>query len=178
MDITTGNFYFVSDDFFDKVNDPNLKRNYEKTQRPHYFALRDKEASLLWLIPCSSKIEKFERIIEKREKYNKQNSTIKIVTVQGKKTVLLLQDMFPITENYITNQYFRGGQPFRISNPEIVKDIERSARRVIILLEKGYKFTPTQPDVNRIKNLMLSEWNEEIEIVEDMNETDDFDLHM
>lgn len=43
MKIITGNFYFVSDDFFEKVNDPNLKMNYKTTQRPHYFALQDKK---------------------------------------------------------------------------------------------------------------------------------------
>ncbi len=161
MEIITGNFYFVSDKFFKKVDDTNLKMNYDTTQRPHYFALRDKKTDLLWLVPCSTKVEKFERIIEKRKQYNRPNDTIKIVTIQNKKTVLLLQDMFPITENYITNQYIRGGQPVRIANVDIVADIERSARRVAILLRQGVKFTPTQPNVLRIEQLMLEELNKE-----------------
>ena len=161
MEIITGNFYFVSDKFFEKVDDTNLKMNYDTTQRPHYFALRDKKTDLLWLVPCSTKIEKFERIIEKRKQYNRPNDTIKIVTIQDKKTVLLLQDMFPIDENYITNQYIRGGQPVRIANVDIVADIERSARRVAILLRQGVKFTPTQPNVLRIEQLMLEELNKE-----------------
>lgn len=159
MEIITGNFYFVSDKFFEKVNDLNLKINYETTQRPHYFALRDKKTSLLWLVPCSTKTEKFEKIIAKRKQYNRPNDTIKIVTIQGRKTVLLLQDMFPVTENYITNQYIRGGQPVRIANVDIVSDIERSARRVAILLRQGVRFTPTQPDIPRIEKIMLNELN-------------------
>lgn len=159
MDIITGNFYFVSDKFFETVNDPNLKMNYATTQRPHYFALRDKKTNLLWLVPCSTKIEKFEKIIEKRKQYKRPNDTIKIVTIQDNKTVLLLQDMFPVTESYITNQYIRGGQPVRIADTSIVADIERSARRVAILLRQGVKFTPTQPDILRIEKLMLDELN-------------------
>ncbi len=159
MKIVTGNFYFVSDSFFEKVSDVNLKINYETTKRPHYFALRDKKTSLLWLVPCSTKVEKFEKIIEKRKQYNRPNDTIKIVTIQDRKTVLLLQDMFPITEKYITNQYIRGGQPVRIANTDIVADIERSARRVVILLRQGVHFTPTQPDVLRIEKMMVDEMN-------------------
>ena len=40
MEILTGNFYFVSDSFFDKIKDPFLKMNYETTKRPHYFAFK------------------------------------------------------------------------------------------------------------------------------------------
>lgn len=69
--------------------------------------------------------------------------------------------MFPITERYITNQYIRGGQPVRIANIDIVTDIERSARRVAILLRQGVKFTPTQPDILRIEKIMLDELNHE-----------------
>lgn len=69
--------------------------------------------------------------------------------------------MIQLTENYITNQYIRGGQPVRIANVDIVADIERSARRVAILLRQGVKFTPTQPNVLRIEQLMLEELNKE-----------------
>lgn len=160
MEIIEGSFYFVSDDFFEKISDSNLKINYETTQRPHYFALRDKKTSLLWLIPCSTKVEKFEGIINKRKSYNRPNDTIKIVNVQDRKTVLLLQDMFPITEQYITNRYIRGGQPVRIANDDVIADIEKSARKVTILLRRGVKFTPTQPDIIRIERMMLEEVNQ------------------
>lgn len=41
MEILTGGLYFVSDAFFQKVQDPYLKINYEDTKRPHYFAFND-----------------------------------------------------------------------------------------------------------------------------------------
>lgn len=58
MKISSGNLYFVSDQFFQKIQDPYLKINYETTKRPHYFAITDYETGLYWLVPCSSKIEK------------------------------------------------------------------------------------------------------------------------
>lgn len=131
-----------------------------KLRKDHIILLcKIKKTSIFWLVPCSSKIEKFEKIVLKRKEYNRPNDTIKIVTIQNKKTALLLQDMFPITRQYITNQYIRGGQAVRIADIKVIADIERSARRVIILLRQGVKFTPNQPDILRIENIMLNELN-------------------
>ncbi len=88
----TGSLYFVSNDFFTKVQDPYLKINYESTKRPHYFALYDSGTSLYWLVPCSSKVEKFERLIQKKKEQHKPTDTIKIVKIFDRETVLLFQD--------------------------------------------------------------------------------------
>lgn len=157
MEIKIGYVYFVSDDFFDKVKDPFLKINYETTKRPHYFAFRDEGTSLYWLVPCSSRIEKFEHILQAKREQHKPTDTIKIVTIQDRKTALLFQDMFPIRDTYIENQYIRGGQPVYIANPKVVQELEKTARKVIKLLRRGIRFTPTQPDVRRIERLMLDE---------------------
>ena len=54
MDILSGNLYFISNAFFEKVNDSFLKINYQETKRPHYFALYDEKTKLFWMVPCSS----------------------------------------------------------------------------------------------------------------------------
>lgn len=79
MTIESGHLYFVFDDFFAKVKDPFLKINYENTKRPHYFAFHDVSTDLFWLVPCSSRVEKFERIIEYKQSRHKPVDTIKIV---------------------------------------------------------------------------------------------------
>lgn len=48
MKILTGSLYFVSDDFFAKIQDPYLKINYKNTKRPHYFAFKDDKTELLF----------------------------------------------------------------------------------------------------------------------------------
>jgi len=160
MIITSGNLYFISDDFFQKVNDPYLKINYEDTKRPHYFAFEDTTTNLFWVAPCSSKVEKYEKIIEQKKKQHKPNDTIKIVTIQNNKSAILFQDMFPTTEKYIEEQYFRGNQPVQIADPKIIDSLEKSAKKVINLIHRGIKFTPTQPNVHLIETLMLEELNQ------------------
>ncbi|MDO4283912.1 MAG: hypothetical protein Q4C60_01125 [Eubacteriales bacterium] len=157
MEILTGSLYFVSNDFFTKVQDPYLKINYESTKRPHYFALYDSRTRFYWLVPCSSKVEKFERLVQKKKEQHKPTDTIKIVKIFDRKTVLLFQDMFPVIEKYIDGQYIKGGQPVRIANPALIQELEKTAHKIIGLLHRGVRFTPTQPDVIRIEKLMTDE---------------------
>lgn len=157
MKITNGYLYFISDEFFQKVNDPYLKINYEKTSRPHYLAVKDSDTGLNWVVPCSSKIEKYENIIEQKKALHKPTDTLKIVTIQGRKSALLFQDMFPIIEKYIQSSYILAGIPVSISNEKIISVFEKNAKHVINLLHRGVRFTPTQPDANRIEKLMLEE---------------------
>jgi len=130
--------------------------DYDKTKRPH-LAVRDKSTSLIWLVPCSSRIDKFEGIIKKKQSKHMSTDAIKIIDVQNKKTVLLLQDMFPVAPHYIHGQWIRGGQPVRVADPVMLSEMEQTANNTIKLLRNGAKFTPTQPDANRIEKLMLEE---------------------
>ena len=157
MEIMTGSLYFVSDEFFAKIQDPYLKINYEDTKRPHYFAFRDCQTGLYWLVPCSSKIEKFERLVQNKREQHKPTDTIKFVRVFDCKTVLLFQDMFPVTAKYIDGQYIKGGQPVRIADPKLIQELEKNARKIINLLHRGVRFTPTQPDIIKIEKVMLEE---------------------
>lgn len=157
MEILTGNLYFVSDIFFEKIQDPYLKINYEDTKRPHYFAFEDNKTGLYWLVPCSSKIEKFEHLVQKKREQHKPTDTIKIVKVFDRKTVLLFQDMFPVIAAYIDGPYIKGGQPVRIADQKIIQAMKKNAKKIINLLHRGVRFTPTQPDVMRIEKIMLEE---------------------
>lgn len=50
-----------------------------------------------------------------------------------------------------------GGQSVRIANPKIIKSLEKNARKIINLLHRGIRFTPTQADVLRIEKIMFEE---------------------
>lgn len=165
MDINQGNFYFISDDFFKKINDPFLKQNYSETKRPHFFAFKDEKTNLFWMVPCSSKIEKFEKILENKKKFNKPTDSIKIVTIQKKKTALLFQDMFPVIEKYIESPYIVLKAPFYISNRNTLEDVIVSSKKIKKLINMNIKLTPTSPDVFRIKKIMLEELNNDKKMV-------------
>ena len=69
MEVKTGYLYHIKNEFFDVVNDDRLMSNHERgKKRPTYFTIKDKD--ILWFIPLSSKVEKYQKII------NKKNSKI------------------------------------------------------------------------------------------------------
>ena len=67
MKVKTGYLYHIKDEYFDVANDENLMQNHERgKRRPTYFTIKDK--NILWFIPISSKIEKYQKIIDKKTK--------------------------------------------------------------------------------------------------------------
>jgi len=157
MDIREGSLYFVSDDFFRLVNDPELKTEYESTKRPHFFAIKDEKTSLIWLVPLSSKVEKFQAIIDKKTAEGKPSDVIQIVKIQGQKSVVLFANMFPVSEKYILNQYVRAGVPVYMADPKKVEHLKQLAEKFITKLKLGVKFAHSQPDVQRIEAILLAE---------------------
>ena len=61
-----------------------------------------------------------------------------------------IQDMFPITEEYIEREYTIAGNHLMLTSEHTAREIERKARKVMGMLKRGIKFTPTQPDVMAI----------------------------
>ena len=147
--------YFIKDEFFEIVNDAFLKTNKETTMRPHYFPFIDKRTGLYWLIPCSSQIEKYERIIEDKIAKHKPHNHIQIIKISGKKQAFLYQDMFPIAPQYIDKPYANKYGVFELKDKNQIEQVKNNAIKIIKLLRHNIKFTPTQPDINRIEAIML-----------------------
>ena len=59
-------FYIIKDEFFTEMNDPYLKGN-KQGNRPHYYCFKDNEDGIFWVIPLSSRIEKYKKLIQKIE---------------------------------------------------------------------------------------------------------------
>ena len=150
-------FYIVKDEFFQKFNDPFLKGNKEGN-RPHYYCFQDEQPGLYWLIPMSSRTDKYQKIIQKRRQQNKACDILHVCKLSNDKVnAFLIQDMFPITENYIERPYTFAGNQLILINETERKNIEQKARRVLNLLNRGVKLNPTQPNVLSIKLSLLSE---------------------
>ena len=47
----------------------------------------------------------------------------------------------------------------KIADPNTVAMLEKTASKIVRMIHKGVKFTPTQPDAIRIERLMLEELN-------------------
>ena len=150
------NFYMVSDKFFEDFKDPFLKGN-KSENRPHYYCLKD-ENDIYWLIPMTTKIEKVKKLIERQEKkLGIEKCILAYVTiVAGKESGFLIQDMFPIKEEYVKTSYTIDSLPLELKNKEDIKQIDKKARKMLALIKKGKKLFSTQPDVLKIYKELLS----------------------
>ena len=148
-------FYVISDNFFRDFPDPNLKGN-KCEHRPHYYALKDKNTGLYWMIPMSSRIDKYRRIIEIRESKNKRCDTLHIAKLDNdKESVFLIQDIFPVSEEYILREYTIAGNHLRVTSEALARIIDRKSRVTIGMIRRGVKFMPTQPDILSIERQLL-----------------------
>lgn len=70
MKIEEGKFYFIKDEFFDKIEVQNLCLNKkEGNKRPCYYCFKDtKQENIIWFIPISSKIEKYKKIYKEKKR--------------------------------------------------------------------------------------------------------------
>ena len=155
MEIKTGYLYHIKDEYFDVVNDDSLMQNHERgKKRPTYFTIRDK--NILWFVPISSKIDKYQKIIDKKiEKYGFCN-TILIEKIFNEDSAILLQNTFPTLEKYIDHVHTVDGKPARV--PEKLEElILKDFIELMKLHNRGIKVFFT--DIDKIKEIMLEELN-------------------
>ena len=143
-------FYIIKDKFFEDMSDPYLKGN-KAGNRPHYYCFEDRTTGIYWMISLSSRIDKYRDIVEKKIRAGKTCDIIHIAKLDdSRESAFLIQDMFPITEKYIEREYTIGSNHLMLTSEHTVNEIERKARKVMSMLKRGVKFTPTQPDVMEI----------------------------
>lgn len=155
MEIKTGYLYHIKDEFFDIFNDKNLMTNHERgKKRPTYFTIKD--GDILWFIPLSSKIEKYQKIIDKKIEKHGFCNTIFIRKILNEDSVILFQNAFPTLEKYIDHVHTYNGVPVKVGT-QLKKEILNNFKNLLKLKERGYNVFFV--DIDKIKKKMLEELN-------------------
>ena len=153
MKVQTGYIYHIKDEFFDLINDKGLMINHENGHsRPTYFTIKD--ANILWFIPLSSKVSKYQSIIDKKiEKYGSCKS-IMVRDIANEKSVILLQNAFPTLERYIDHPHIVDGKPLKVIDT-LKQEILDNFKYMLALKKEGRNLFFT--DIDKIKERMLEE---------------------
>lgn len=153
MKVQTGYIYHIKDEFFKKVNDKGLMSNHESGHaRPTYFTIKDKD--ILWFIPLSSKIDKYQKIIDQKVQKYGNCRTIMIRKIANKDSAILLQNAFPILEKYIDHPHMLNGKPLKVVNV-LKNEILDNFKYMIASKKMGLNLFFT--DIDKIKKIMLNE---------------------
>ena len=152
-----GRFYFVKEEYYKIFKDKYLMKNRETIEgkshnRPCYYSFLDEKTGLYWLIPISSKIYKYEKIYLNKIQKNGKCDTIILGKVLGYRKVFLLQNMFPIIDKYISNEYIDKNQKPVHIDKRLEKEIDEKAKKVLSLHRQGINLI--FPDVEYIEQVL------------------------
>lgn len=153
-EITPSGLYIIKDQYFaDYPNDKYMQNKGEN--RPHYYAIKD-STGLYWMIPISSKVDKFRaKIADVEAKAGSGNCFLfAVAPVSGKERAFIISEMFPVTEDYILRPYTVNGKPYVIENGEIQKMLSKKARRFLSMVERGNAKSPV--DAMKVKKQLLA----------------------
>ena len=85
--------------------------------------------------------------ISKATRHEIDHTIIALKLDDSRQSVFLIQDMFPITDEYIEREYTIAGNHLMLTSEHTAKEIEQKAKKVMGMLKRGVKFMPTQPNV-------------------------------
>ena len=157
MDVhTVGYSYHIKDSYFSTVSDSTLMENKENGRyRPHFFCFNDDcIPGLLWAVPQSTKVEKYQAIQKKKIEKHGSCCTIVLGDFGGEPNAFLIQNMFPLVEHYIDHVHTIKSLPVSL-HPRLIREIQDNAKHALKLNNRGINVIFT--DIARLKALMLQE---------------------
>lgn len=108
------------------------------------------------MVPISSQYEKFLTIRQNILKKGKPCKGIILGEFDGRDAAFLVQNMFPVTENYIDHIHTKNGNPVPVKR-ELQHVIRKNVKSFLTLNKKGLKVTFT--DITRLEQLLLVQHN-------------------
>jgi methylaspartate ammonia-lyase len=128
----------------------------EPHSRPCFFAFADSiNKQIIWLVPISSKHEKYKNIFDKNMNKYGRCEFIRFGEVLGTKAVFLIQNICPVTQKYIKEIYVdKNNKPILIDD-RIVRDVVSNARATLAKVYRGVNIVFT--NVSKIKKVLIDE---------------------
>lgn len=153
-----GYVYYIEDKYFEDVNDPHLMQNKgDGHRRPCYCCKVSAETGLFWMVPMSSQKTKFQkRFAESVSKYGKC-LTLVLGHYAGKDAAFLVQNAFPVTEDYIREIYTINGNPVPVHS-KLQRIIYGKLQACLAIYRKGHKTIYT--DIDKAQQIMLTKLKE------------------
>ena len=152
MDCVLFGFYKVKDKYFSDF--PNKRHMLNKHEnRPYYLAVKESNG-IIWLIPISSKVEKYEAKISADEAKFGECLMYHVIQFMGEKRAALIGNMIPITEEYIKGEFTISNRHYVVRDEATIKAIRKRSKRYLSLVRAG-KLHP-YVDILEIERILCS----------------------
>ena len=178
---TVGGLYFLREDFYLRFSSlcPYISAmakcgedGTDRHGRPH-ICIGSSHRALLWMVPISSQVEKYEREIAKQTQKYGTCDKVQIVRLSTGTRAALIQNIIPCTPRYIDEQYYnrQTGAAEEIDKEDLYRVCD-SARKLIVLHRCSPKCGFIFTDIFRIASALLQDVRER----KAMNNSFEYDL--
>lgn len=142
-------FYFIKQEFFDSASN-QLCWEDSITNKHMYFVFPLKHE--LWAVPLSSQYEKYKGWYDEAKAQHKKNRFLIFVNVMNRDGVLLIQNAFPISPEFIERKAYDEKNHHLTLPDSLIPFVEKRLNTMIIYEQKGIlKF---HADLHMIRNLL------------------------
>ena len=139
-------FYFITDDYYDKFSDCGLSGNKGSGHnRPCFYCLSLE--GYYWMVPISSQLNKYKTLYEEKCKKYPDYDGLEFGFVNGAEKAFLIQNVCPVTEEYISGIYkIQKGTVEVTINEDTSSKIKKKVNKVILMHKKHIRITMTDID--------------------------------
>ena len=134
MELIQYGFYKLKDRYFTDFPSPGKRYTDNKSEnRPYYLAFEDANG-IIWLLPISSKVEKYKAKIKEDEKRFGECLTCHIIRFMGEERAVLIGNMIPVTQEYIKGEFTIGKRHYVVRDETAIKAIRKRCSRYLSLV--------------------------------------------
>ena len=152
MTLTQYGLYKIKDTFFRDF--PSKRHMQNKAEnRPYYLAVQGKDG-IIWMVPISSKVEKYKAKVAADEKKYGECLTCHIIRYMNEERAVLIGNMIPVTEEYIKGEFTIQSRHYVVRDTAAIKEIKKRCARYLSLV-RGGKLRPFV-DILSIERILLN----------------------
>ena len=152
--VDIGNFYFIKDEYYKRFPNCGLMGNKDSDEegvhgRTCFYCFEMN--GYFWMVPISSKTEKYKNIYEEKRKRYKEYDGLRFGYVNGQYRAFLIQNVCPVSEEFIDCQYMIENNTVPVTiNDKLAAEINGIVRKVNRLNKRGVRIVLT--NINHILN--------------------------
>lgn len=135
MKVTQHGMYILKDTYFQKYDLQHKMMDNKHESRPHYFAIE--LDSVLWMIPISSKVDKYKDKIQKIECNGRKCIYYHIGVIAGRECAFLIGDMIPVVQEHVLREYTISNVHYVVRDEALNRKITSKAKRFLLLARQG-----------------------------------------
>ena len=151
--MTKDKFYFLTDDYCEKFKNHGVMSNKESVgsqvhRRPCFYSIPDPQnENIFWMIPISSQIDKYNNILQEKLRKYKNYDGLEFGYVQGRRAAFLLQNICPVKNEHVVEEYINESTGSSVSIPnDLKRRLNAKARKIINLYYRGTRIVITDLD--------------------------------